>query len=521
MKIQYLLLLALSFFACSNSEQNSTLTTTEKDNTKLGTISMEISGNDAAKSLFQEGLLLLHNFEYSRAADKFVLAQKADSTCAMAFWGEAITKNHPLWRKQEKEVALQIFTKLGEDKVTQKAKFKTPLEKDFFDAACVLYGDGNKVENDQAYADFMAKLYKKHPSNHEVAAFYALSLLGSNDGKRDSAIYQKGAKIAQSIIDENPNHPGALHYLIHSYDDPENAPKALFAANSYSKIAADAAHALHMPSHIFVAMGMWEEVINSNVASFRASVERKEANGFDNDKLGYHSYKWMNYGFLQIGDYKAAKVVTNQMQQYAFELPSDKSLGHLIYMRGAYCIETEDYNEELILDTLDYTDLPVQMTAAHLYLMGNHALRNNMDDDFQFILDQLDDKIKTVSKEVAVGSPTMCSGSYSRRRPTQNHVDRSKVMLLELKALKAMKENKNKLAEKILLEAIELEETTDYMYGPPEIIKPSPELYGEFLMKQNRLEEAKKQFEIVLERAPKRYIPTIRLEKIKRDLEAI
>ena len=185
-------------------------------------------------------------------------------------------------------------------------------------------------------------------------------------------------------------------------------------------------------------------------------------------------------------------------------------------MRGAYCIETDDYNEELILDTLDYTDLPIQMTAAHLYLMGNHALRNNMDHDFQFILDQLDDQIQTVSKEVSVGIPTMCSGSYNRRRPTQNHVDRAKVMLLELKALKAIKDNKNKMAEKILKEAIELEETTDYMYGPPEIIKPSAELYGEFLMKQNRMLEAKKQFEIVLNRAPKRYIPMKRLKEINK-----
>ena len=510
MKIQYLLLIFILISSCSKTEKTPTPTSS-----KLGMLSFDITGNEAAKTYFEEGLLLLHNFEYGRAADKFVLAQSADSTCAMAYWGEAMTENHPLWRQQEKDDALQILSKLGASKSDQKEKFKKPIEKDLFDAACVLYGEGTKAERDKAYSVFMEKLHKKYPENHEIAAFYALSLLGSNEGKRNATTYQKGAKIAQSIINENPNHPGALHYLIHSYDDPENAPKALFAANSYSKIAADAAHALHMPSHIFVAMGMWDEVISSNIASFNASVKRKEAEGLDNDKLGYHSYKWMNYGYLQIGDYKASKEITTQMQQYAFEKPSDKSLGHLIYIRGAYCTETEDYDEELILDTLDYSDLPVQMTAAHLYLMGNHALRNDMKDDFQFILDELEDKINSVSKEVAVGSPAMCSGSYSRRRPTRNHVDRAKVMLLELKALEAIQLNKMKTAESILKEAIALEETTDYMYGPPEIIKPSAELYGEFLMKQNRMDEAKKQFETVLERAPKRYIPLQRLIQIE------
>lgn len=510
MKIRNLLLvLVIIIYSCSKTEKTATTPTS-----KLGILSFEITGNSEATKLFEEGVLLLHNFEYSRAAEKFQFAQEADSTCAMAYWGEAMTENHPLWRKQDKDEAISILSKLGPSKSVQRSKFKSDIEKDFFDAICVLYGVGTKIERDKAYAAFMAKLNKKHPTNHEVAAFYALSLLGSKDGKRDTDTYKKGAKIAQSIINENPNHPGALHYLIHSYDDPENAPKALFAANSYSKIAADAAHALHMPSHIFVAMGMWDEVINSNIASFNASVERKEKNGFDNDRLGYHSFKWMNYGYLQKGNFAAAKEATTQMQQYAFELPSDKSLGHLIYMRGAYCIETNDYDEALILDTLDYTDLPVQMTGAHLYLMGNHALRNGMDADFQFILDQLDDKIKSVAKVVAVGSPAMCSGSFSRNRPTQNHVDRAKVMLLELKALKAIKENRMKRAEKLLKEAIALEETTDYAYGPPEIIKPSSELYGEFLMKQNRMEEASVQFEKVLERAPKRYIPLMRLKEI-------
>jgi len=210
MKIQLLLLFPIlcCLFACSNPVVND-----QPAETKLGTLSFEITGNDAAQTQFEEGMLLLHNFEYSRAAEKFQLAQAADSTCAMAYWGEAMTKNHPLWRRQNKKEALAIFEKIGASNEEQRASFKTDLEKDFYDAASILYSnEGTKPERDKAYSTFMSKLHKKHPGNNEIAAFYALSLLGTSDGKRDVDNYLKGAKIAQSIINENPNHPGALHY---------------------------------------------------------------------------------------------------------------------------------------------------------------------------------------------------------------------------------------------------------------------------------------------------------------------
>ncbi|MCF6223634.1 MAG: hypothetical protein L3J34_07890 [Flavobacteriaceae bacterium] len=153
----------------------------------------------------------------------------------------------------------------------------------------------------------MKKLNLKYPDNHEVKAFYALSLLGSVSDGRDDEIYGKGAKIAQGIIEENPNHPGALHYLIHSYDDPKHANLALDAAYSYAKVAPDASHALHMPSHIFVAMGMWDEVVKSNENSYQASVNRMERKKLDNDARGYHAFHWLEYGYLQQNRFEDAK----------------------------------------------------------------------------------------------------------------------------------------------------------------------------------------------------------------------
>ena len=166
----------------------------------------------------------------------------------------------------------------------------------------------------------MKNLRKKYPNNHEISAFYALSLLGSVKDKRDYDTYGKAAKIAQSVIDENPKHPGALHYLIHSYDDPGHAHLALEAANSYAKIAPEANHALHMPSHIYVALGMWDEVISSNRAAFDASVKRIERKQLEGKDFDYHSLKWLMYGLLQKGEFDEAKQLVTDMEGYCYNL---------------------------------------------------------------------------------------------------------------------------------------------------------------------------------------------------------
>ncbi len=275
---------------------------------KLGVISIDVSGSPEAIPAFEEGLKLLHSFEFDDAGEKFRKAQEIDPDFAMAYWGEAMTENHPLWREQEFDKANEILNKLGETKEERRSKFKTEFEKDLFDAVSILYGAGDKKARDQAYSDFMGELHDKYPDNHEVAAFYGLSVLGAVKGGRDLNQYGKGAKIVQSVIAENPNHPGALHYLIHSYDDPDNAPKALEAANSYAKIAPEAKHALHMPSHIYVALGMWDEVISSNVAAFAASEKRKAKKELGNDALDYHSLKWLMYGYLQKKEFAKERI---------------------------------------------------------------------------------------------------------------------------------------------------------------------------------------------------------------------
>ena len=507
MKQLILIIIIASSFSCQNSKTVSS--------NQLGEINFEVSGNKEATPLFNQGLMFLHSFEFEDAAEKFREAQQADPDFGMAYWGEAMTENHPLWREQEFKTAKEILAKLGESEDERLAKFQNPIEKDLYQAITVLYGTGTKKERDIAYSDFMKNLRKKYPNNHEISAFYALSLLGSVKDKRDYDTYGKAAKIAQSVIDENPKHPGALHYLIHSYDDPGHAHLALEAANSYAKIAPEANHALHMPSHIYVALGMWDEVIASNRAAFDASVKRIKRKQLEGKDYDYHSLKWLMYGLLQKGEVDEAKQLVADMEGYCYNNPTSRAVSHNVMMKAAYFSETGEWGDALALDTVDYSDLPIQTFGAHTYLRARHALHNKDVTEFDQLIANLEKEIKRTSKKVMVGDVAMCSGSYNRKRPTQTQLDRTKVVQKELEAIRQIMHNKQNEAEQLMKEAIALEEETSYTYGPPDIVKPSHEMYAEWLESHGRLEESKAMFEKVLERAPKRLIAAKGIERIK------
>ncbi len=251
MKSLPLLILIITITACKNPVKES-VSSTEGD---LGFISMTVTGDEEAVPHFERGMLLLHSFEYEDAAENFQKAQAIDSSFYMAYWGEAMTHNHPLWREQDGDEAREILNKVGESKQERLDKIKTKFERDLFLGAEILFAERPKAEKDLLYREHMLDMYTQYPDNHEIASLYALSILGAVKGGRDYEANAKCAKIAEGILEENNNHPGALHYLIHSYDDPDNAHKALDAANAYADVAPSADHALHMPSHIFVALG--------------------------------------------------------------------------------------------------------------------------------------------------------------------------------------------------------------------------------------------------------------------------
>lgn len=484
-------------FACSPTH--------EKD--KLGSVYFEVTGSDKAVQSFEEGLLLLHSFEFEDAAEAFIAAQKEDSTMAMAYWGEAMTYNHPLWAEQSYEKAIAALSKLDRSPETRVEKSQTEIEKDFMRAVNILYGDGSKYDRDLKYADFMETLYKKYPKSQEAAAFYALSLLGSVPVGRDDEVYEKGAAIAQGILKENPNHPGALHYLIHSYDDPQHAAAAVNAADSYMQVASAAGHALHMPSHIYVAMGMWDDVVASNEASYQASVDRMNRKKLNNDARGYHAFQWLVYGYLQQGRIEKAKGVVRDMEKYMKELPSARARVHMSLIKGAYLTETGDWNGEFSGIEIDQTDLNISVKGINGFLAGMQAYEQQDQTKLEESIKAMENDRLKISIQLENKGITLCSGvGWESQKANQLDVDQANVMEMELRGLLAdMKGNKEE-AEGWLTKATNLEKNISYSYGPPPIVKPSFELYGEWLLANNRADEALQQFDYCLKRAPKRVL---------------
>lgn len=506
MKIIFFVAVIVGFLSCNNSKDSKE---------QLGEVRIEVSGASKAKPLFEKGLLLLHSFEYEDAREAFQKAQELDPKMPMTYWGEAMTHNHSLWSEQDFEAAIAALARL---KTFEYKSISSPLEQDLIDAIHILYTPKmDKPARDVAYSEYMAKLTKKYPKNHEVAAFYALSLLGSVAEGRDDAIYGKGAVIAQGILKENPKHPGALHYLIHSYDDPVHATMALDAAHSYAKVAPDASHALHMPSHIFVAMGMWDQVIASNIDSYQASLNRMNRKKLDNDARGYHAFHWLEYGYLQKNKMEEAKKMVQEMEVFTKEKPSVRARVHMVFLKGTYLIETNDWNSDIAEIPVDISDLNISIRSQYQFINGMKAHVTSDVKELENVISLIENDIERESFVQSYGSASVCS-NVSRQEATQTDLVESKVRLQQLKGLLANMNSNVTKAEEHFLKSIDLESSISYSYGPPSIQKPTHELYADWLLGQKRYKEAEAQYKIALELAPKRRLLMVGIENVQQYL---
>src|SRR5712671_7399435 len=214
---------------------------------ELGTINFPTSAKPPAQAPFLVGVKALYNFEFDIAAEAFREAQKADPAFALAYWGEAMSYNHPLWAQQDLPAARKVLERLAPTAAARAAKAPAGKERELMESAEVLFGTGDKLTRDIAYADTLKSMHAKYPADDEIAILYSLALLGTGrPGVSNSRNAMQAAAIAQDIFQRNPKHPGAAHYIIHSFDDPDHAILSLPAARAYSKIAPSAAHALRM-----------------------------------------------------------------------------------------------------------------------------------------------------------------------------------------------------------------------------------------------------------------------------------
>ena len=239
---------------------------------QLGTVHFPVSCTPDAQKAFEKGVALLHSFWYEEAEKTFMDVEKRDPHCAMAYWGEAMSLWHQLWNQPDSPT---IQRGLAELKQADSAKAKTARELDYIQALNEFYSNSKKADHEaraRAYSAAMEKVYQEYPDDHEAAAFYALSLLASEpDNDTTFANRKQAGAILDKLFAAEPNHPGIAHYLIHTYDKPQLAQLGLPAARRYAQIAPAAPHALHMPSHIFARLGLWQDDISSNLASIAAT----------------------------------------------------------------------------------------------------------------------------------------------------------------------------------------------------------------------------------------------------------
>ncbi len=280
---------------------------------RFGTVDFPISCKAAVQQPFDRAVAILHSFQFERARDEFEKVAAADPACAMAYWGIAMTWWHPLWAPPD-EASLEKGSAAA--RKAESLEGGTSRERGFITAIAGYYRDWRERNPHQralGYEQDMQTLYRDNPEDVETACFYALSLdAAALPGDTTYANQKKAGAILEKVFREHPDHPGAAHYIIHSYDYPALAKLALPAARRYASIAPAAAHALHMPSHIFTRLGLWQDSVDSNLASIaaaKAAMKRGEAGMGDE----LHAMGFLSYAYLQLGEYDAARGVLQDL----------------------------------------------------------------------------------------------------------------------------------------------------------------------------------------------------------------
>jgi hypothetical protein len=471
---------------------------------ELGSITFPTSGAPAAQAAFLEGVKSLHSFQFDEAALACQRAQRADPTFAMAYWCEAMSHNHPLWAQQDTAAAKAILEKIAPTLDGRLARVKTDKEKAFLRAIDVLYySAGDKLARDVAYANAMAAMYAQWPDDHEVATWYALSLLGTvrptDRGFRRQA---QAAAIAQKVFAENPRHPGAAHFIIHAFDDPDHAPLGLPAARLYAGIAPAAAHALHMPSHIFVQLGMWQEVRTSNIAAYKAAVDVNTRLKLAEGREDFHTLSWLQYANLMLGNIEEARRNVESAKQAADRNPASAPIrnGYLA-MRARLILETEDWKALAGATGATGATSATGATGAHAGMPGMQMPDSNV---WIFINGYA--AARRGDLKVAESAVAQLRDAREKLEANQNAFNSKYVAVMEKQVSALVSHARGQKDEAIALakDAMEIELSLPAPSGPPDPFKPAPEFYGEMLLESGRNSEAIAALELSLQRTPNR-----------------
>jgi tetratricopeptide (TPR) repeat protein len=462
----------------------------------VGNLSFPTSASPEAQRHFLRGVAILHSFGWKQAIAEFKLAQKAEPNFALAYWGETLCYNHPLTAEQDAKNPREILSRLGPNTAARLAKAPTAREKGFLQAVEALWAEGDWRPRRVAYMEAMDRLHKQFPDDDEVTTFYALSLLSAARATDDSTFRpeMKAGALAMQVFRRNPNHPGATHYIIHAFDDPVHAPLALEAAFAYAKIVPAVSHAVHMPTHIFIQHGMWNEVAHQNVRAFNIAKELWQPGDTPGDMA--HSGDWGQYGFLQLGDYGGARDRIKAFEEMAETTKNPRATSGLSLVRARYIVETEEWKVQPVAENASGSTV----FANGLSAVGTNDLAT---------AEQMLARLATIAKVPAAAAGAHADhGAAPPAQPAGAGLSEgeksSRIMHHELAARIAESKGQRDQAIALLRQAAEIEESMRPPNGAADPIKPSHELLGETLSRAGKHADAAAAFDACLLRMPNR-----------------
>lgn len=462
---------------------------------QFGTVQFIISCSPKTKKNFDLAIALLHSFEYDEAEKVFAKVIEEEPTCAMAYWGVAMSNYHQVWPSPPTEAELKKGTKAI--LIAQALKNKSKKETDYIDAMALFYKDWNTIDHRSRTLFFekeMEKLYISYPTDKEVAAFYALSLVGAADPADKTYTKQrKAGAILTALYPNEPNHPGIVHYIIHTYDYPELALLALPAARKYASIAPSSAHAQHMPSHIFTRLGLWAECIQSNListSSAKCYAETAGIKGHWDEEL--HGMDYLVYAYLQRGENNLAKQQCEYLKTITEVYPVNfKDAYAFAAIPSRYYLENKSWKEAagMQMHPIDFPwqNFPWQKAIIHFTrLMG--AVHINKLDAAKTELKNLDSM-----RQLLIAEKDMYKANQ---------------VLIQLKTGQAwilFKEGKTNEALIQITAAVELEDKTGKSPVTPGEIIPARESMADMLLQMNKPTEALAAYEANLKTHPNRF----------------
>lgn len=462
----------------------------------LGVIDFPSSGSAASQPHFIRGVLLLHSFEFEAARKAFLDAQQADPSFALAYWGEALSYNKPIWGEQDLNAARAALGKLAPTPEARQAKAPTAREKAYLGAAEALFGAGDKPARDAAYSAALGEMVRNFPQDLDARAFYALSLMGLTGVTRDHANYMRAAAEAEEVYRVNPRHPGALHYLIHAYDDPVHAPLGLRAARAYGEVAHGASHAQHMPSHIFFALGMWDDAIAANIASMQTA--RGQGAG------GYHAMLWLAYAYLQQTRSDEAQKILALIGEDVAKRPDRRdSRNSLAYARAMWLVETGGTGLPGAWEPVpDDGIASIAFLSANDFARGIVSARQNRVDVAAAALRQLQQRIEAAK----LAGAHLAADRLDTTTPGE--VEQAEVLAAALDGAIAFAKGERDDGLARVRAAVARADGMEFEYGPPWSVKPLDELTGDLLLSLGRRGEAAAAYQKSLRAYPRRRLST-------------